>query len=163
MILTKKLLLALTFAVLLGTFPTGPSNARPTESVVSSSVSINPWASQDAVHQKLVERWYAVAHWNEALVPKPVVVHTKPQQVEVTGSGQCGGDLPPCSVMKCESGGSLIITNPHSTASGKWQILDSTWNGFMGYARAKDAPEAVQDAKARQLYRNGAGRSQWVC
>lgn len=66
-------------------------------------------------------------------------------------SGQCGGDLPPCWIMMRESGGNPRAQNPSSSASGKWQILDSTWGGFGGYAHAKDAPEAVQDARARQL------------
>ena len=34
-------------------------------------------------------------------------------------------------------------------ASGKWQFLRSTWAKFMGYINAADAPEDVQDAKAR--------------
>lgn len=79
------------------------------------------------------------------------------------GNGACGGDLPPCSVMICESGGSLTAQNPQSTASGKWQILDSTWAGYGGYARASDAPEDVQDARAREIYADGAGRRAWVC
>lgn len=78
-------------------------------------------------------------------------------------TGRCGGDLPPCSVMMCESGGDIRAENPTSTASGKWQILDSTWDGFGGYGHAADAPEWVQDEKARQLYDGGRGRHHWVC
>lgn len=81
----------------------------------------------------------------------------------VYGSGACGGDLPPCSVLACESHGNLVAQNPRSTASGKWQILDTTWAGYGGYERAMYAPEEVQDARAREIYRNGAGRSAWVC
>lgn len=69
----------------------------------------------------------------------------------VYGSGACGGDLPSCYVLNRESRGNIRAENPTSTASGKWQILDSTWNGFMGYSHAADAPEWVQDAKARTL------------
>lgn len=77
------------------------------------------------------------------------------------GSGRCGGDLPPCYVMERESGGNIRAQNPTSTASGKWQDLDSTWNGYGGYAHAKDAPEPVQDEFNRALYDGGAGCSHW--
>lgn len=76
-------------------------------------------------------------------------------------SGRCGGDLPPCYVMMRESGGSLTARNPSSSASGKWQFLDSTWAGFGGYTSAYLAPESVQDAKARALWAGGAGCSHW--
>lgn len=106
--------------------------------------------------------WYGMAASTPAKVSLPPKRVIRPTRV-VYGTGACGGDLPPCSVMMCESGGNLTAQNRHSTASGKWQILDSTWNGFGGYSRAMYAPESVQDDKARELYAGGAGRSQWVC
>jgi len=78
-----------------------------------------------------------------------------------SSGGRCGGDLPPCYVMERESGGSLTAENSRSSASGKWQFLDSTWNGYGGYAHASDAPETVQDARARELWNGGAGCSSW--
>jgi hypothetical protein len=77
------------------------------------------------------------------------------------GSGACGGSLPPCYVMMRESGGDITAQNPTSTASGKWQFLDSTWAGYGGYAKARYAPEHVQDAKAAALWAGGAGCSHW--
>lgn len=77
------------------------------------------------------------------------------------GSGACGGNLPPCYVMMRESRGSLTAKNPSSTASGKWQFLDSTWAGYGGYAHASDAPESVQDARAAQVWAGGSGCSNW--
>lgn len=77
--------------------------------------------------------------------------------------GNCGGSLPTCEIMECESGGSLTAENPTSSASGKWAFIDSTWDNFGGYAHAKDAPESVQDEKARQVWDGGRGRSHWVC
>lgn len=76
-------------------------------------------------------------------------------------SGQCGGDLPPCYVMARESGGSLTARNPRSSAAGKWQFLASTWDGYGGYASAADAPERVQDDKARALWAGGRGCAHW--
>lgn len=77
-------------------------------------------------------------------------------------SGECGGDLPPCYVMERESKGSLTVYNYEgSGASGKWQIMPGTWNGYGGYDNAADAPESVQDAKARLLWAGGAGCWHW--
>jgi len=86
----------------------------------------------------------------------------EPQEAPTSyGSGACGGDLPPCYVMMRESGGNITAQNPSSTASGKWQFLDSTWQGYGGYAKARYAPESVQDAKARLLWAGGRGCSHW--
>jgi len=80
------------------------------------------------------------------------------------GSGRCGGDLPPCYIMMRESGGSLTAQNPNSTASGKWQFLDSTWHSVTGLpGSASDYDEATQDAAARELWNGGAGAGNWAC
>lgn len=95
----------------------------------------------------------------------------------VDGAWSCGGDLPPCWVMDRENpnrdltvynGGShhevgYTGGNPEgdSTASGKWQFLRSTWNGFGGYVNAADAPWEVQDAKAREVWAGGRGCRAW--
>lgn len=93
--------------------------------------------------------------------------------------GRCGGDLPPCFVYRRESAMAedpLRVWNGHcyyevgytgdnpcgSTASGKWQFLRSTWARFMGYLNAADAPEWVQDEKARLTWDGGRGCSHWA-
>jgi hypothetical protein len=91
---------------------------------------------------------------------KPYIPPTR-AIVQVQGSGRCGGNLPPCYVMMRESKGIITARNPSSTASGKWQFLDSTWKGYGGYASAADAPESVQDAYAAQIWAGGAGCSNW--
>lgn len=70
----------------------------------------------------------------------------------------------------CESGtgptspGSYTAQNPRSTASGRYQFIDSTWQGLTaaaGYSRAVYAPPAVQDAGALELYAS-AGTAPWA-
>lgn len=76
--------------------------------------------------------------------------------------GACGGDLPPCCVMNRESRGNPQAVNESSGAAGKWQFMPGTWNNYGGYSSASQAPESVQDAKARQVYAGGAGASNWA-
>ena len=67
----------------------------------------------------------------------------------------------------CESAGSAsapidyTAQNPVSTASGGYQILDSTWADYDGYSKAKYAPPSVQDEKALLLY-EADGTHPWV-
>lgn len=68
----------------------------------------------------------------------------------------------PTYIVMCESGGNYDAENAVSTASGAYQIIDGTWNGFGGYFHASDAPPAVQDAKAALLWAGGAGASHWA-
>ena len=52
------------------------------------------------------------------------------------------------TIRTLESGHDYSAESRSSTASGAYQFIDGSWNGFGGYARAKDAPPAVQDAAA---------------
>lgn len=52
------------------------------------------------------------------------------------------------TICTVESGCNYKAQNPHSTASGAYQFTDATWARYGGYTHAKDAPPAVQDAKA---------------
>jgi murein DD-endopeptidase MepM/ murein hydrolase activator NlpD len=52
------------------------------------------------------------------------------------------------TIRAMETGGDYGTTVTTSSASGAYAFLDSSWGGFGGYARAKDAPPGVQDAKA---------------
>lgn len=73
----------------------------------------------------------------------------------------CGGGLPPCRVLACESGGSPTARNPRSSASGLWQVIRSTWASFGGYPEAYMAPWEVQNEKARLLWAGGRGAFHW--
>ena len=57
------------------------------------------------------------------------------------------------AIARCESGGDYNNDrNTQSTASGKYQVLNGTWDGYAGYARAVDAPPEVQEAWAREAF-----------
>jgi hypothetical protein len=116
---------------------------------------IRMWVAAYRRHQ--IRMWIATVNWNKWMAA--AVKYEKAKKAYP--SGLCGGDLPPCYVMMRESRGNITAQNPRSTASGKWQFLDSTWAGFGGYAKARYAPESVQDAKARQLWNHGRGCSHW--
>ena len=74
------------------------------------------------------------------------------------------------SFLRCviahESGGRVNAENPHSTASGLFQFLDSTWRGnakwvpeARKYKRASDAPGWVQWLVALHSVRQGGHRN----
>jgi hypothetical protein len=72
----------------------------------------------------------------------------------------------PESVSDCESGGDYNAENPSSSASGKYQMIDGTFQGTeagaaSGYESASDAPPSVQDAAAAEVWDNGRGAHNW--
>ena len=128
----------------------------------------SPEVLQSYIDAYWVNEWtnaYWFNRWMEA------AAHAERVKASSYPSGQCGGDLPPCWVMNKESKGDIRIWNGgcyngpcggrSSTASGKWQFIRRTWAGFGGYANAADAPERVQDDKARQVWAGGRGCSHW--
>ena len=162
----------------------GPAGADPT--VVSTTggttTTVAPTTTttvDPAAVQAFLDAWHESETTTTTAPPPPTTQAPKPKVTSppttgrppVTsapapapaqqGTGACGGDLPPCYVMMRESGGNITAQNPSSTASGKWQFLDSTWQGYGGYAKARYAPESVQDAKARALWAGGRGCSHW--
>jgi hypothetical protein len=79
-------------------------------------------------------------------------------QEPATQSGGVNSTLE--SIAQCESGGDYSAHNPSSTASGKYQFLDSTWDNYKGYASAAEAPPAIQDERAEIEFANN-GTTPW--
>jgi peptidoglycan hydrolase CwlO-like protein len=69
----------------------------------------------------------------------------------------------PWPIVQCESGGQNLPPN-YASASGYYQMLDSTWAGLGGSTKhAFQASKAEQDRLAAKLWNGGAGRDNWVC
>jgi hypothetical protein len=124
-------------------------------------VSAVEQAEQEERHRLAEEQQRAQAAAVEHYIEEDSEEPSRNDVSSEPSSGRCGGDLPDCSIMECESGGSLTAQNPSSSASGKWQVIDGTWNNYGGYDSAAEAPEDVQDAKARELWAGGSGASHW--
>src|SRR6185436_11120467 len=58
------------------------------------------------------------------------------------------------TIRQVESGGDYRAQARGSSASGAYAFLDSSWGSYGGYTHAKDAPPAMQDAKAADLARS---------
>jgi peptidoglycan hydrolase CwlO-like protein len=69
----------------------------------------------------------------------------------------------PWPIVQCESGGQNLPPN-YASASGYYQMLDSTWKGLGGSTpHAYQASKAEQDRLASRLWNGGAGARNWVC
>ena len=69
----------------------------------------------------------------------------------------------PWPIVECESGGQNLPPNS-ATASGYYQMLDSTWHGLGGSTpHAYQASKAEQDRLAARLWAGGSGAHNWVC
>jgi hypothetical protein len=148
------------------------------------------WIVQKAAHGAVDQAiatftFVAEAHKAEAAARHAAHIPSRTRGNTGMGSGSCpsgigtargymnghpyGGDLPPCCVMRRESGGNPTAYNPTAIspsrpwdhATGIWQIITSTWAKFKGFLNAMDAPVEVQNEKARLVWAGGAGWSNW--
>jgi hypothetical protein len=85
-------------------------------------------------------------------------------EASASGSGGGGGGWAiPSRIVQCESSGQNLAPNS-ATASGYYQIIDSTWKANGGStASANQASKAEQSAVASRIWAGGAGAGQWVC
>ena len=85
------------------------------------------------------------------------------RQQAASQSGPGGPWAIPWAIVQCESGGQNLPPNSAS-ASGYYQILDSTWAGLGGStSHAFEGSKAEQDRLAAKLWAGGAGAHNWVC
>ena len=158
--------------------PAAGATPEPIHHWSEAPAEVQAQHSPEAIQSFIDAYWRNV--WVDAYWAR-VVAYTK--GVEAAHStyqpGQCGGSLPPCWVMMHESRGDIRIWNgqchaPYgyagrrspcprgtSTASGKWQITRPSWGRHRGYLNAADAPESVQDERARIMWDGGRGCSHW--
>ena len=109
-----------------------------------------------------VVKWYAEAKPKPRVVPnkRATTVRRTPAYTSV------GPWAIPTYIVMCESGGTNA-ENPRSTASGYYQILDSTWAAhggveLSGVSHASAATLAQQSIIAARIWASG-GASQWAC
>lgn len=148
---TKKLILSA--FILVAAVATLGQTTHTTTQFQARAPSLHPSPVPQVTTEPIVYR--RIVKVNPSPAPRKTQVTSAP-----TSGGSCTGLA---DVARMESGGNPRAQNPNSTASGKYQYLDSTWNGYGGYQRASDAPESVQDRRAQADWNRGM-QSQWaVC
>jgi hypothetical protein len=111
-----------------------------------------------------------------ASAPRPVRTPTRPAAAKPRAKPTRRRSAPPppkgwaywsSRIRGCESHGrpdappDYGAQNPHSTASGAYQITDTTWAGRYGLSHASEATPEQQEAAAADLYRRH-GKADWM-
>jgi hypothetical protein len=80
-----------------------------------------------------------------------VLANGDPPPLTVCGIAAGPIDVILATIRSLESGGDYTAKAAGATASGAYQFVDGTWDGYGGYDHAADAPPDVQDAKAAEM------------
>jgi hypothetical protein len=89
------------------------------------------------------------------LILRVVAEEKLPRMLKRIGGCESGQPSSPASKIRYHA------QNPTSTASGGFQELDSTWDGYMGYKKARHAPPRIQRRHAKKLYKK-YGTQPWL-
>ena len=80
-----------------------------------------------------------------------VLANGDPPPLTVCGIAAGPIDVILATIRSLESGGDYTAEAGGATASGAYQFVDGTWDGYGGFHHAADAPREVQDAKAAEM------------
>jgi hypothetical protein len=94
-------------------------------------------------------------------VVRVIDVAPPPAPTPTTTTSSSGYTIP-AYIVECESGGNYSAVNPSSGAGGAYQILPSTWALYGQTGAPQDAPPAVQDQVAAQIWAD-SGPDAWAC
>jgi hypothetical protein len=113
-------------------------------------------ATRDTVYEGGHAGQAGASTWEDALPSRRTTQQTQriaPSSIPSISGGSVDQQLERflAGLRQHESGNRNVPNSGgHSSASGYYQYINSTWNNYGGYARAIDAPFEVQHARAKQ-------------